>query len=101
MAFDLIIYFDWEYHFFQVQKHLTENLIDQISPLIQLKHYLARLSVSEPQSQNRRPLIMETIPEIKANILNQGFKKWKNIAGKHVGIIFDADKETTMEIARR
>lgn len=80
---------------------MTENLIDQVSPLIQLKQYLAKLTVSEAPSRYIKPLIMETIPEIKTKILSEGFKKWKKIAAKHVSIIFDSDKDATMEVAKR
>lgn len=80
---------------------MTENVVDQISLLIQLKQYLARLTVSEVTSRSTKPLIMETLPEIKTKILSEGFKKWKKIAAKHIGIIFDSDKDAAMEVAKR
>ncbi|KAL0276643.1 UNVERIFIED_CONTAM: hypothetical protein PYX00_004172 [Menopon gallinae] len=87
--------------FVKVLKHLHETVIDQISPLIDLKQYLLQLSVTNVGNQCTKPLIMETIPEIKSKILSEGFKKWNKIAEKHINVIFNCSKGNMLEIAKR
>ena len=80
---------------------MTEPLIDQIPPLLDLKQFLTNLSFQNVLINDKKPLIMETIPEIKSNILKKCFKKWKKITKKQVELMFFPKKETLMEIGKR
>ncbi|XP_017771991.1 PREDICTED: zinc finger MYND domain-containing protein 10 [Nicrophorus vespilloides] len=80
---------------------LSPTLLDQLSPLMELNHWLCQLSVTELPSSNNKPFLLETILEIKNNILKQGEKKWKKIAKDQVDVIFCSDKEVLKTTAQR
>lgn len=49
--------------FFQLQKYLHEEILDQIAPLIDLRRWLSYLDVSQT-STSQRPVAVEIIPEV-------------------------------------
>lgn len=51
----------------QVQRFLHDILLDQLSPLVELKLWLAKLAVSNPPVNTRRPLLLEVVPQVIAN----------------------------------
>ncbi|EEB12756.1 zinc finger protein MYND domain-containing protein, putative [Pediculus humanus corporis] len=92
----------YEINDFRKQHFLkAQPLIDQIPPLLDLKQFLTNLSFQNVLINDKKPLIMETIPEIKSNILKKCFKKWKKITKKQVELMFFPKKETLMEIGKR
>lgn len=80
---------------------MNETLIDQIPILLDLKHFLSHLALRDIPLENKQPLIMETIPEIKSDIMKQCFKKWKKIAKKQIELIFRPKKDLLIEVAKR
>ena len=51
----------------QVQRFLHDILLDQLSPLVELKLWLAKLAVSNPPVNTRRPLLLEVVPQVISN----------------------------------
>ena len=58
--------FHFHFHIFslQVQRFLHDILLDQLSPLVELKFWLAKLAVSNPPVNTRRPLLLEVVPQV-------------------------------------
>nr|XP_022909776.1 zinc finger MYND domain-containing protein 10 [Onthophagus taurus] len=79
---------------------ISPVLLDQLSPLIDLKYWLCQLSVSSQPAAPPKPILLETILEIKNKILAQGERKWKKIAKQQLPIVFCTDQKTLMEIAQ-
>lgn len=89
---------------FQLMKLLPlmrPTLLDQLSPLLELKHWLCRLSMIEQTAAPPKPLLLETILEIKESILKECDGKWRKIADKQLPIIFTSDNSVLQEIARK
>lgn len=80
---------------------MKPTLLDQISPLLDLNHWLCRLSVLEQTSPTPRPLLLETMLEIKEKILEECGGKWKKIAEKQLPVIFTNDKRTLTNVAQQ
>ncbi|KAJ8925944.1 hypothetical protein NQ315_009796 [Exocentrus adspersus] len=80
---------------------LTPVLLDQLSPLIELKQWLCRLSVMDQPAAPSKPFLLETVLEIKEKILQQAGGKWKKIAEKQVPLIFTNDKDKLQDIAKK
>ncbi|CAG9858510.1 unnamed protein product [Phyllotreta striolata] len=78
---------------------MTPTLLDQLSPLIELKHWLCRLSVMENPSSAPKPLLIETVLDIKESILKQTEGRWKKLAKKQLPHVFPTDRETLHELA--
>lgn len=76
-------------------------LLDQLSPLIELKHWLCRLSMLEQTAPPSRPLLIETVLEIKEAILQECGEKWKKIAEKQLPFIFTNDKKVLQDVAKQ
>lgn len=79
---------------------MSPILLDQLSPLIELKHWLCRLSVSDAPCAVAKPVLLEPVMEIKQSILKEGEGKWKKIANKQVAVIFNTDPKELMEVAK-
>ncbi|KAI4468940.1 zinc finger mynd domain containing protein 10 [Holotrichia oblita] len=75
-------------------------LMDQLSPLCELKYWLCQLSVSNQPTVAPKPILLEIVLEIKNAILAQGEGKWKKIAKEQLPLIFGRDKKELMEIAQ-
>ncbi|KZC13946.1 Zinc finger MYND domain-containing protein 10 [Dufourea novaeangliae] len=87
-------------HLLKLQKHLHETVLDQISPLLELKRWLSYLSVSSSQSKAPRALNVELIPQIKLSIMEKYHKKWKKLAKHQSKYIFTTDKEDVKNAAQ-
>lgn len=80
---------------------MKPTLLDQLSPLIELKQWLCRLSVTTQPSAPPKPLLLEVVLEIKEKILQQAGGKWKKIAEKQLPFIFTNDKSTLQDVAKK
>lgn len=81
---------------------MSPILLDQLSPLIQLKQWLCRISVSDASAvATAKSVLLEPIMEIKQSILKEGDGKWKKIANQQVSIIFNIDPKELMDVAKR
>ncbi|XP_057654696.1 zinc finger MYND domain-containing protein 10 [Diorhabda carinulata] len=80
---------------------MTPCLLDQLSPLIELKYWLGQFSFMENPSSKPKPLLIETVLEIKESILKESGRKWKKIAQNQFERIFTTDRETLQGIAER
>uniref|UniRef100_A0A8C9S606 Zinc finger MYND domain-containing protein 10 n=1 Tax=Scleropages formosus TaxID=113540 RepID=A0A8C9S606_SCLFO len=67
---------------------LTEVLIDQLPNLGELQRFLSHLAMMDPPPP-KKGLILEQIPEIWSNIMNENSGKWKAIAKHQVKQIFN------------
>lgn len=61
--------FHFHFHIFslQIQRFLHDILLDQLSPLVELKFWLAKLAVSNPPVNTRCPLLLEVVPQVISN----------------------------------
>lgn len=76
-------------------------LLDQLSPLIQLKQWLSRMSISDASVTHASPILLEPVMEIKQSIFKEGDGKWKKIAVQQVSVIFNTDPRELMDAAKR
>lgn len=83
------------------QEFLSVNLLDQLPPLVDLKHRLCTLSVNDSSGRPGH-MILEEIPEVKNQIVinakNTGYKK---IAGNHSERFFNLNASELANIAKR
>ncbi|KYN04629.1 PREDICTED: zinc finger MYND domain-containing protein 10 [Cyphomyrmex costatus] len=86
----------------KLQKHLHEDILDQIAPLIELKRWLAYLNISPmmPSSNSTCPVLVEVIPQIKSTILEKYHKKWKKLARHQSKYLFTTDTSYIKEAAQ-
>ncbi|CAK9810143.1 Zinc finger MYND domain-containing protein 10 [Anthophora quadrimaculata] len=77
----------------KLQKYLHEDVLDQISPLIDLKRWLSYLSVSSCRTSAPRAVNVELIPQIKSSIMEKYHKKWKKLAKQQSKFIYTTDAE--------
>ncbi|KAK3917218.1 Zinc finger MYND domain-containing protein 10 [Frankliniella fusca] len=84
----------------KVLRYMTDPLLDQLSPLIDLKQFLCQLQISSGSSTLRRPLILEVIPEIRRGFLNGGSGKWQKIARAQSKVLFHKDQEAVLRMAQ-
>ncbi|KAL0811990.1 hypothetical protein ABMA28_009388 [Loxostege sticticalis] len=73
--------------FCRLQARMTEDMLDQIPPLVDLKTFLCRLSVGDYSGLNRTNgvknpgcTLIELVPQIKEDYLKQVHKRTKTIA---------------------
>ncbi|XP_034247068.1 zinc finger MYND domain-containing protein 10 isoform X2 [Thrips palmi] len=84
----------------KVLRYMTDPLLDQVSPLIDLKQFLCHLQISSGPSSTRKPLILEVIPEIRKNFLDWGSRKWRKIAKIQLGTFFQKDQGSIQKMAQ-
>ncbi|KYN22188.1 Zinc finger MYND domain-containing protein 10 [Trachymyrmex cornetzi] len=86
----------------KLQKHLHDDILDQIAPLIELKRWLAYLNISPamPSSNSTCPVLVEVMPQIKSNILEKYHKKWKKLARHQSKYLFTTDTSYIKEAAQ-
>ncbi|KAF7273666.1 hypothetical protein GWI33_013613 [Rhynchophorus ferrugineus] len=77
------------------------HILDQLSPLAELKHWLCRLSCLEEYAAPAKPLLLEPVLEIKERILQECGGKWRRIAEKQLQYIFSDDRDTLQEAAKK
>ncbi|XP_060531559.1 zinc finger MYND domain-containing protein 10 [Cylas formicarius] len=75
-------------------------LLDQLSPLFELKNWLCRVSCLQEYAPPIKPVFVEAILEIKEKILQECQSKWKSIAKKQALIIFTNNKEKIQQTAK-
>lgn len=80
---------------------MKPTTLDQLSPLLELKHWLCRLSMLEHTAPPSKPFLIETLLEIKESILRECGGKWKKIAEKQLAVIFTNDKTMLQNVARK
>ncbi|OAD60114.1 Zinc finger MYND domain-containing protein 10 [Eufriesea mexicana] len=81
-----------EHRFSQLlKKYLHECVLDQISPLIDLKRWLSYLSISSTYISTPQAVNVELIPQIKSSIMEKYHKKWKKIAKHQSKFIYTTD----------
>lgn len=84
----------------KLQKYLHENVLDQISPLIELKRWLSYLTISSCQSRAPRTVNVELIPKIKSSIMEKYHKKWKKLAKHQSKFLYTTDTELIQNAAQ-
>ncbi|EGI60617.1 PREDICTED: zinc finger MYND domain-containing protein 10 [Acromyrmex echinatior] len=86
----------------KLQKHLHDDILDQIAPLIELKRWLAYLNISPamPSSNLTCPVRIEVMPQIKSSILEKYHKKWKKLARHQSKYLFTTDTSYIKEVAQ-
>lgn len=84
----------------KLQPLLHPVLLDQVSPLIELKQWLCQVSVSDPPTATQKPLLLEPMLEIKQKILSEANEDWKKIAMEQLPVIFSTDRQELMETAK-
>ncbi|CAL7944864.1 unnamed protein product [Xylocopa violacea] len=77
----------------KLQKYLHECVLDQISPLIDLKRWLSYLSASSTCNKAPRAVNIELVPQIKSSIMEKYHKKWKKLAKHQSKFIYTTDIE--------
>lgn len=80
---------------------MSPILLDQLSPLIELKQWLCRVSVSDSSTTPAKPLLLEPVMEIKQSIIKEADGRWKKIAIRQVSVIFNTDPKELMDVAKR
>lgn len=80
---------------------MKPTLLDQLSPLLELKHWLCRLSMVEQTASPSRSLLLETLLEIKESIIQECRGKWKKISSKQLPVIFTNDKSVLQDVATK
>lgn len=80
---------------------MSPILLDQLSPLIELKQWLCRVSVSDTSNVTTNSILLEPVMQIKQSILKESRGNWKNIANKQVSVIFNTDPKELMDAAKR
>ncbi|XP_077281435.1 zinc finger MYND-type containing 10 [Temnothorax americanus] len=86
----------------KLQRHLHEDVLDQIAPLIELKRWLSYLNISPamPSSDSTCPVRVEVIPQIKSTILEKYHKKWKKLARHQSKYLFTTDTSYIKDAAQ-
>ncbi|XP_043525228.1 zinc finger MYND domain-containing protein 10 isoform X1 [Frieseomelitta varia] len=77
----------------KLQKYLHEYVLDQISPLIDLKRWLNYLSVSSANASAPQAVNVELLPQIKSSIMEKYHKKWKKLAKYQSKFIYSTDAD--------
>ncbi|GLV36500.1 Zinc finger MYND-type containing 10 [Carabus blaptoides fortunei] len=83
----------------KLQKYLYETVLDQLSPLIDLKHWLCQLAMSNLPNSAKPSFVLEIVPQMKDSILLKNRNKWKEIAKTQARIFFK-DSQNMMNIAQ-
>ncbi|XP_044746819.1 zinc finger MYND domain-containing protein 10 [Coccinella septempunctata] len=79
---------------------LTPVVLDQLSPLIELKYWLNRISIMNQPASPPRPVLLEPCLVIKEGIMRQTGGNWKEMAKQQLPVIFCNMKEQLMENAK-
>ncbi|EFA06630.2 Zinc finger MYND domain-containing protein 10 homolog-like Protein [Tribolium castaneum] len=79
---------------------LTPVLMDQLAPLVELKQWLSHVTMGEQVAKGSRPVLLETVLEVKERIVAQAGGKWKKLAKEQLPVVFCNDQKTLMECAQ-
>uniref|UniRef100_A0A1B6L3R0 MYND-type domain-containing protein n=1 Tax=Graphocephala atropunctata TaxID=36148 RepID=A0A1B6L3R0_9HEMI len=81
-------------------RHLHDDMLDQLSPLVELKHFLCQLSMANLPSPPSRPLILELVAEYRDRLLRKFANKWEQLAVRHADTIRDYEDSHIRSIAK-
>ncbi|XP_034943955.1 zinc finger MYND domain-containing protein 10 [Chelonus insularis] len=84
----------------KLQKYLHEKVLDQISPLIDLRRWLSYLNISSQPSETKPTICVELIPQIQATILEKYKKQWKKLADTQLQLFHSKDMNYVKETAQ-
>ncbi|KAK0093910.1 hypothetical protein PV326_012362 [Microctonus aethiopoides] len=84
----------------KLQKQLHERILDQISPLIDLRRWLSYLNVSSVPEETKPIICVEIIPQIRSSIINKYKKQWKKLARYQSESLYRKDIEYLQTIAQ-
>ncbi|KAK7863270.1 hypothetical protein R5R35_001477 [Gryllus longicercus] len=84
----------------KLQGRLHDIVMDQVSPLVELKQWLSTLSISTMPSSAKPPIIIEMVPQIRQNILRQNKGKWTKIIKQQMDTFFNKEDQM-IEVANR
>ncbi|XP_044265003.1 zinc finger MYND domain-containing protein 10 homolog [Tribolium madens] len=84
----------------KVMVMLTPVLMDQLAPLVELKQWLAHVAMAEQVAKGAKPILLETVLEVKERIVAQVGGKWKKVAKEQLPVVFCNDQKTLMEYAQ-
>ncbi|XP_023319023.1 zinc finger MYND domain-containing protein 10 [Trichogramma pretiosum] len=84
----------------KLQKYLQDNVLDQLTPLIDLKRWLGYLNVSSQTPKAPKPINVEIIPEISTSIREKYNKRWKRLAEHQAKTLFTTDMEYVQSMAQ-
>lgn len=81
---------------------MSDTLLDQLPPLIELKHYLCALTVSGNETSKSSTIMMEEIPAIKEEIIEKAKQiGYKEISEKQAKIFLNAEPDNIFAYAKR
>ncbi|XP_014273095.1 zinc finger MYND domain-containing protein 10 [Halyomorpha halys] len=79
---------------------LHDNVVDQLSPLAELKLWLHRLSITQTKEVVKNPFILEINSGYKEELLLEYQDKWKEIAEKRVHLLFYPHHNNLLSIVK-
>lgn len=83
------------------QGKLTVQILDQLPPLAELKHFLCTLSVSGNKTNNGS-MVLEVLPQIKDNLVKDAKKfGYRKIVENQRTIFIDLKQEAILELAQK
>ncbi|KAG5891672.1 hypothetical protein JTB14_020090 [Gonioctena quinquepunctata] len=80
---------------------MKPTLLDQLSPLIELSHWLCRVNLLDQSAAPPKPLLIEAFLEIKEKIIKDTGGKWKKMAERQLPVVFTTDKSLLYNIASK
>ncbi|XP_055628493.1 zinc finger MYND domain-containing protein 10 homolog isoform X2 [Toxorhynchites rutilus septentrionalis] len=81
---------------------LNECILDQLPALVQLKQILSTLKMQRTKGRGHGGLLLEELPEIKNDILNEAGKYgWSKIIETHKRTFIELPQEEISDIAKR
>ncbi|XP_075209939.1 zinc finger MYND domain-containing protein 10-like [Lycorma delicatula] len=86
----------------KVQRHLTEVVLDQISPLVELKYCFSYMEMGSAGAGGniKKPFILEVIAEFRDTLLNKPSKFWKKIAEKQIEVFTNVEEFDLRQVAK-
>lgn len=83
------------------QGKLTVQILDQLPPLAELKHFLCTLAVSGNKTNNGS-MVLEVVPQIKDNLIKDAKKiGYRKIVESHRAIFIDLKQDAILELAKK
>ncbi|XP_054274099.1 zinc finger MYND domain-containing protein 10-like [Macrosteles quadrilineatus] len=80
--------------------YLHDELLDQLSPLVELKHWLCQLSVAQVPPPQSRPLILELYSQYREKLLQKHSGNWEKLAAKLGRFLENLDISQIQDIAK-
>lgn len=92
-----------DYLYFQCQGLLNEVVLDQLPPLIDLKHFLGALPVESSRFDKKTNLVFEELPQIKENLEIKAEKEggYMKIANQQSEIFLTTDSQQISSLAQK